>query len=81
MVRKLAAPNAKSFFQDGVGVGTRSPEEAAQIYGTLKEQFGEDRVVIILEAFRLKKMEHSELPILGKSVNSLKPIPTANLHF
>ncbi len=48
-------PNAKVFFQDGVGVGTRSPEEAAQIYGTLKEQFGEDRVVIILEAFRLKK--------------------------
>ena len=64
-----------------MGVGTRSPEEAAQIYETLKEQFGEDRVVIILEAFRLKKMEHSELPILGKLVNSLKPIPDSEFSF
>lgn len=48
-------PNAKVFFQDGVGVGTRTPEEAAQIYKTLKNKFGEDRIVIVLEAFRHKK--------------------------
>lgn len=46
--------NAQVFFQDGVGVGTRSPEEAALIYKNLKNEFGENRVVIILEAFRPK---------------------------
>ena len=46
--------NAQVFFQDGVGVGTRSPEEAAVIYQNLKHQVGDKRVVIILEAFRHK---------------------------
>ncbi len=47
--------NANVFFQDGVGVGTRNPEEAAQIYKNLRTQMGEKRVVIILEAFRRKE--------------------------
>ena len=47
--------NGKVFFQDGVGVGTRTPQEAAQIYAALKQQFGEDRVIILLEAFRKKE--------------------------
>ena len=46
--------NAKVFFQDGVGVGTRSPQQAAQIYQRLIQRFGQNRVVIILEAFRRK---------------------------
>lgn len=46
--------NANVFFQDGVGVGTRTPEEAAIIYKNLRTQVGEKRVVILLEAFRRK---------------------------
>ncbi|PVZ85246.1 hypothetical protein C9426_20410 [Serratia sp. S1B] len=47
--------NAKVFFQDGVGVGTRTPEQAAIIYQRLVQRFGTQRVVIILEAFRHKR--------------------------
>lgn len=40
------------FFQDGVGVGTRSPAQARAILNNLQAEFGKDKVVIVLEAFR-----------------------------
>ncbi|MEB6480529.1 alpha-amylase family protein [Acinetobacter vivianii] len=44
--------NANVFFQDGVGVGTRSPQQAKTILEDLQKEFGKDKVVIVLEAFR-----------------------------
>ncbi len=40
------------FFQDGVGVGTRSPQQARQILDQLQQEFGKDHIIIVLEAFR-----------------------------
>lgn len=37
------------FFQDGVGVGTRTPAEARQIADQLVQQFGRKRVVMVME--------------------------------
>lgn len=47
--------NTNVFFQDGVGTGVRSPEQAIKIVKKLQNKFGEKRVVIILEAFRHNK--------------------------
>lgn len=38
-------------YQDGVGVGRHSPEQARARVDVLRERFGEDRVVMVLEAF------------------------------
>lgn len=40
------------FFQDGVGVGTRTPREARQIADQLIQRLGAERVAIVLEAFQ-----------------------------
>jgi hypothetical protein len=40
------------FFQDGVGVGTRTPAEAKEIMDDLTLQFGAKRVALIMETFR-----------------------------
>lgn len=40
------------FFQDGVGIGTRTPAEARQIADQLVQQFGRKRVVMVMETFR-----------------------------
>lgn len=43
------------FFQDGVGVGTRSPQQARIILEDLQKEFGKDQIIIVLEAFRPMK--------------------------
>ncbi len=43
------------FFQDGVGVGVRSPKQAKHILDQLEHKLGKDKVIIVLEAFRVKK--------------------------
>ncbi|WP_373882743.1 hypothetical protein ACEQ85_13215 [Acinetobacter pittii] len=43
------------FFQDGVGVGVRSPKQAKHILDQLEHKLGKDKVIIVLEAFRIKK--------------------------
>ncbi|UUM29066.1 hypothetical protein NQU59_08310 [Acinetobacter colistiniresistens] len=40
------------FFQDGVGVGTRTPQQARAVLDDLQKEFGKDKIVIVLEAFR-----------------------------
>lgn len=40
------------FFQDGVGVGTRSPKQARATLEELQKEFGKENVIIVLEAFR-----------------------------
>lgn len=40
------------FFQDGVGVGTRTATQAEAIIEGLEDQFGIERTAIVLEAFR-----------------------------
>ncbi|MCH7315396.1 hypothetical protein [Acinetobacter sp. ANC 3882] len=40
------------FFQDGVGVGTRSPKQARIVLEDLQKEFGKDNIIIVLEAFR-----------------------------
>lgn len=40
------------FFQDGVGVGTRSPQQARATLDQLQQEFGQDNIIIVLEAFR-----------------------------
>ena len=45
-------PKDKVFFQDGVGVGTRSPQQALKIFQSLEQKLGADRTAIVLEAFR-----------------------------
>ena len=47
-------PDVGVFFQDGVGVGVRSPEEARRVADALVQRFGSDRVAIVLEAFQPK---------------------------
>ncbi|RFC83272.1 hypothetical protein C9E89_012015 [Acinetobacter sichuanensis] len=44
----------KVFFQDGVGVGTRSPTQALKVYENLEKNLGSSRTAIVLEAFRPK---------------------------
>lgn len=43
------------FFQDGVGVGTRTPEQARKTLEQLQLEFGKENIIIVLEAFRPKK--------------------------
>jgi len=43
------------FFQDGVGVGTRSPEQAKALLEKLQHEFGQKQIIIVLEAFRPRK--------------------------
>lgn len=43
------------FFQDGVGVGARSPQQARIILDGLQQEFGQEKVIIVLEAFRATK--------------------------
>lgn len=43
------------FFQDGVGVGTRSPQQARTLLNELQKEFGKEHIVIVLEAFRPTK--------------------------
>lgn len=45
-------PQTGVFFQDGVGVGTRSPQEARATLDELQKEFGKENVIIVLEAFR-----------------------------
>ena len=45
-------PQTHVFFQDGVGVGTRSPQQARATLDQLQQEFGKDQIVIVLEAFR-----------------------------
>lgn len=40
------------FFQDGVGVGTRSPQQALKMYKNIKRALGSQRAALISEAFR-----------------------------
>lgn len=47
--------NKQAFFQDGVGVGVRTPEQARRILDQLEQTLGKDKTVIVLEAFRTKK--------------------------
>lgn len=44
------------FFQDGVGVGVRSPQQALRMYKQLKHSLGDDRVALISEAFRPRRI-------------------------
>ena len=44
------------FFQDGVGVGVRSPKQALRMYKQLKNSLGENRVALISEAFRQRQI-------------------------
>ncbi|MDP1539398.1 MAG: hypothetical protein Q8L72_01935 [Moraxellaceae bacterium] len=43
------------FFQDGVGVGVRRPEQALRMYKQLQQKLGADRVALISEAFRERR--------------------------
>ncbi|NKG34277.1 hypothetical protein CAP43_05600 [Acinetobacter junii] len=43
------------FFQDGVGVGTRNPQEAKELLVKLQNEFGKENIIIVLEAFRPAK--------------------------
>lgn len=47
-------PHTSVFFQDGVGTGVRTPEQALQVLNQLQQRFGKERIVIVLEAFRPK---------------------------
>ncbi|WP_228198582.1 hypothetical protein [Acinetobacter baylyi] len=42
----------KVFFQDGVGTGVRTPQQALNIYNDLEKDLGKNRTAIVLEAFR-----------------------------
>ncbi|MGM7388677.1 hypothetical protein ACOI3B_21785, partial [Acinetobacter baumannii] len=54
-VKSWLPQQAGVFFQDGVGVGVRTPEQARRILDQLEQTLGKDKTVIVLEAFRTKK--------------------------
>ena len=63
---KAGCLTIREFFQDGVGVGVRSPKQAKHILDQLEDKLGKDKVIIVLEAFRVKRMGNLEPHILGK---------------
>ncbi|EXT58168.1 hypothetical protein [Acinetobacter sp. 25977_3] len=54
-VKSWLPQQAGIFFQDGVGVGVRTPQQARRILDQLEQTLGKDKTVIVLEAFRTKK--------------------------
>ncbi|MFW2058002.1 hypothetical protein [Acinetobacter haemolyticus] len=60
------------FFQDGVGVGTRSPEQARIILDELQHEFGKDKITIVLEAFRATKNGHFRAAYPWEIIEQLK---------
>ncbi|MFX8708256.1 hypothetical protein ABTM42_20495, partial [Acinetobacter baumannii] len=54
-VKSWLPSQAGVFFQDGVGVGVRTPQQARRILDQLEQTLGKDKTVIVLEAFRTKK--------------------------
>jgi hypothetical protein len=65
MAQKLVTTTYRGIFQDGVGVGTRSPKQARATLEELQKNLAK-KMVIVLEAFRPKKNGKFRLPILGK---------------
>lgn len=51
-VKSWLPAGVKVYFQDGVGTGVRTPDEARRIANELIETLGKDRVVILMETFR-----------------------------
>ncbi len=50
----------------------KNPQQARRILDQLEQTLGKDKTVIVLEAFRTKKMDNFEQPILGKLFLRLK---------
>lgn len=64
-VKSWLPSQAGVFFQDGVGVGVRTPQQARRILDQLEQTLGKDKTVIVLEAFRTKKWTISSSLSLG----------------
>ncbi len=54
-LKQWLPPDVNVFFQDGVGVGVRSPQQALRMYKQIQHAIGEERVALISEAFRERR--------------------------
>lgn len=60
------------FFQDGVGTGVRTAEQAVKIANQLNKTIGDHRVLIILEAFRMTEDHKTRAATPWEIIEQLK---------